>query len=337
MRHIFRFLFKYILLPIIFLFLAFYFWGSSGSLDRNQMADIINYKYVSIQPQDTFSIMTYNIGYLSGMTNNLPFLPDEKLHRENRKKVIQLFQQLQPDFAGFQEIDFNSSRSFNINQMDTLAKYTPYPYGAYTINWDKRYVPFPYWPPTVHFGGMLSGQAILSKYAFVNNKRLVLEKPEEAAFWYNAFYLDRLIQIVQVDLGRPLIIMNVHLEAFYRGTREKQAQALLDTFKDYANNYPVLLIGDFNSRPFFDRDETDPESTIQLFVDEPGIDIAIPDSLYNSNPRIFYTYPTDTPIEKLDYIFYTSDKIRPVEAWIVREAGTISDHLPVYMKFVFTR
>ena len=63
--------------------------------------------------------------------------------------------------------------------MDSIALYCGFLEGAYAVNWDKRYVPFPYWPPVVHFGEMLSGQGVLSKFPILMNKKIVLQKPEE--------------------------------------------------------------------------------------------------------------------------------------------------------------
>jgi len=54
------------------LLLIFYYWGSGGSLNQNQLHQEISLKADQRQSSDTFSIMTYNLGYLSGMTNNLP-------------------------------------------------------------------------------------------------------------------------------------------------------------------------------------------------------------------------------------------------------------------------
>jgi endonuclease/exonuclease/phosphatase family metal-dependent hydrolase len=286
-------------------------------------------------PKDTFSVMTYNIGYLSGMSNNQAVPSDDSLYSANLESAIQFIEMVNADFLAFQEIDFGASRSFKIDQLETIGEQTGYAYGAYSVNWDKQYVPFPYWPPSVHFGKMLSGQGVVSTYPFVHNKRIVLQKPEEEPFYYNAFYLDRLLQITQVDVGRPLIIMNVHLEAFHRNTREEQAKFVSTKVKEYMVNYPVILAGDFNSRPPFASSPGVSEQTIQLFMEIPGLKMAIPDSIYRANEPDYFTFSSGRPVEKIDYIFYTSDKINPVRATVPSQAGQISDHLPVYFEFTF--
>ena len=60
------------LLSIFLVFIiAFYFYGSSGKLqDSDYITTGREYAYKA--STDTFSIMTYNVGYLSGMSNNKP-------------------------------------------------------------------------------------------------------------------------------------------------------------------------------------------------------------------------------------------------------------------------
>lgn len=141
---------------------------------------------------DTLSVLTYNIGYLSGMTNNLPVDRKESLFSDNLSRSIDLLNSYDFDFIGLQEVDFGASRSFNYNQFDSLGIQLDFHQGAYAINWDKLYVPFPYYPFKNHFGRMYSGQGILSKMQLVSNDLIVLRKPISAPFYYNAFYLDRL-------------------------------------------------------------------------------------------------------------------------------------------------
>ena len=58
-------------------------------------------------------------------------------------------------------------------------------------------MPFPYGLPSVNFGKVVSGQSILSKYSLSDYSRIVLERVEDNPFYRDAFYLDRLVQVVQ--------------------------------------------------------------------------------------------------------------------------------------------
>jgi len=200
MRKFFSAVLLYLLIPLLALFIIFLFWGSAGQLRRSQLSQIKNYQYAGVSKRDTLKIMSYNIGYLSGMFNNRPVEVNPELFKANLHKSAELLSKHNPDFIAFQEIDFDADRSGNVHQLDSLAQLANYPYAAIAINWDKNYVLFPYGRPAVHFGQMLSGQAILSKFPVVNQTRIVLPKPE-GNYFYNKFYIDRLIQIVQVDVG----------------------------------------------------------------------------------------------------------------------------------------
>ncbi|MBK6266376.1 endonuclease/exonuclease/phosphatase family protein [Marivirga sp. S37H4] len=322
--------------PIFLLLLlaVFYFWGSSSHYDKEKYDEITTYYSPKPLLSDTLKVMSYNIGYLSGMTNNLAVERTEDLFLKNLKRSRKILRKHQPDFIGFQEIDFGSDRSYDYHQLNRIANPLKYPMGAMAVNWDKSYVPFPYWPIEHHFGRMLSGQAVLSKAQVLSNELIVLDPPVNAPFYYKAFYLDRLIQIVKVEVQeKELIIMNVHLEAFDRETREQQAEYLLQVFEQYTKDYPVLLIGDFNSRPVYATDIDEPEKTTQLFMDQENIGEAISKEDYLSNESKYFTFDTADPYERLDYIFYNKDKIEKIEGDVLREAGDISDHLPVWMSF----
>jgi endonuclease/exonuclease/phosphatase family metal-dependent hydrolase len=314
----------------------FYFWGSSPYFKETEYAGIIDYGFGQHNiDTDTFSVVTYNIGYLSGMNNNVSIRSDQSFYNQNLNKAKGFIKTCNPSFIGFQEIDYYSRRSYFIDQLDSIASYAGYGFGAAAINWDKKYVPFPYWPPWVHFGRVLSGQGILSKFPITFNKRIILPKPPSNPFYYNAFYLDRLIQISEVAINdASLIIVNVHLEAFDKETREHQAELLRDVILDYVDLQPLLLIGDFNSRPPFRGVDSNSEKTISLILEIPGMVAAISEEVYIEDPEKHMTYKSDHPYEKLDYIFYNSGFVKKLEAGTLYEAGMASDHLPVYMKFI---
>jgi endonuclease/exonuclease/phosphatase family metal-dependent hydrolase len=324
------------LFVLILAFVIFYFWASSGTQPRDKLSEIITYTDKPETPaaQEIFKVMTYNMGYLSGMTNNQPVKrPGKAFFDKNTESFLQLLGEIQPDIIGIQEIDFHSKRSHYVNQLETIAKKAGYPYAAKAINWDKRYLPFPYWPLSLHFGRVLSGQAVLSRWPILSTERIVLPKPKSTPFFYNAFYLDRLIQMVKIKIGDSnLIILNVHLDAIDRETREEQAKRLLNIYRSYKDDYPVLLMGDFNSIPpdaprkkdFPDEPVTDfrNDRTIPFFLEDPGLKAADINT---------FTFPTDSPTRKLDYIFYTHDKIRLIKVFVPNIAS--SDHLPTVMQF----
>jgi endonuclease/exonuclease/phosphatase family metal-dependent hydrolase len=328
-------IFVSILLFLSLLISGLYLWGSSGTFpvsDYNQT--IIYTQKDSNVHSDTFSLLTYNLGYLSGMTNNLPMDRSERLFEDNMNRVNSVLATLAPDVVTFQEIDFSSDRSYSVNQLKQIAEANNYGYGGMAVNWDKRYVPFPYWPPANHFGKILSGQAILSHFEITSNDRIVLERPTGQPFYYGAFYIDRLAQIVTVEMaGKKVKIINVHLEAFDPATRRNQAQVVLAIYRDLAVEFPVILAGDFNSQPPFATAPSADDESIGVFFREPGLAGAVTEEIYRPAEPEFFTFHSRQPYQMIDFVFYSAKDIEPLAVSVVREFGEASDHLPVLFEF----
>ena len=322
MKRFLKYLFRFLLLFII-AFVVFFFWASSSTLDESEYAKLIKADGFQIPENDSiFSVITYNIGYLSGMTNNRPIAKPKSLFDDNLQKVISEIQKIQPDIMAFQEIDYDASRSYNINQEEEIA-HVGYGFRARTINWDENYIPFPYWPFSMHFGKVVSGQSTISKYPLKDIQRNVLQRVADAPFHRDAFYIERLAQVVKVVLnGKEVVLINVHLEAFEKETRANQFEEVLTIFNQYKNKYPTILLGDFNSRA---RDE---QAVIQKMfkMTEVGSAAFNLENLEN-------TFDTKAPFERIDYIFYTKNSIDYISGKVLNEFGQASDHLPVFMEF----
>jgi endonuclease/exonuclease/phosphatase family metal-dependent hydrolase len=338
-----------IILGIALLFsVFFFFWASSGSLPADRLSEIKVYSNSRfsrpLQSKSSFKVMSYNIGYLSGMMNNRLVKADIVFFQDNARKFEHLLRKIQPDFIGFQEIDYESYRSYFHNQLDQIAIHSGYRYAAKAINWDRKYVPFPYWPPSIHFRKVISGQAVVSRYPIEMARRIELQPVQHKPFYYRAFYLDRLVQMVRIEInGRQLLIMNVHLEAYEKETREKQAGEVLKIYRSVRDRYPVLLIGDFNCVPpqasqksgFSDEPDMNFEgrNIISLFLQEESLKEAFLDPEFLLSEAKTFTFPSDMPSRKLDYIFYDHRKISCIKADVLKLDS--SDHRPVLMEFSF--
>ncbi|SKB28382.1 Metal-dependent hydrolase, endonuclease/exonuclease/phosphatase family [Parapedobacter luteus] len=316
-----------ILLLVLGFATAFYFWGQQPNRSTTEhvllRTDSLRAGANREEVDTVFSIMTYNIGYLSGMTNNEPVKRDESLFSANLRQAADLLGHLKPDIVCLQEIDYGSTRSYSVDQEAALAD-TIYPFAARAVNWDKRYVPFPYWPPSVHFGKVLSGQSILSKFPVTEHVVDTLAEVASAPFYYRAFYLHRLAQVVKLVVhDKEVMVINVHLEAFDRDTRERHTQAVLRLYQQYSAQYPTVMVGDFNSSP----DEAEPTILEILQANLRSVDLG-------STAEIPYTYDSEHPTSRLDYIFY-NNALELVAGRVVTEAGQVSDHLPVWAAFRF--
>lgn len=318
----------------------FYVWASSGSYDKQNYAAIMDYGAAAeVAAKDSYTVVSYNLGYLSGLANNTTTKPEQASFEANQARAINALKSVNPDIVAFQEIDFAASRSYQVNQAEAMAKALGLGVGAIAINWDKNYLPFPYWPLSAHFGKILSGQAVISRYPIVKNSRTVLQKVAGNNFIYNAFYLDRIVQATEIEIaGRKLVVINTHLEAFDEETRVAQTRFVRSLAEEYAQTYPVILLGDFNSalnRGTFvtasgeELGET-AFSIREMIASEP-FTAAVAQSEWDANP----TFPADSPEYKLDYVFYTPDTLEVLQTQVVSEAGEASDHLPLMTTFRF--
>lgn len=309
----------------VFLVAFTFFWASSAPWPNSKKNRIITFQYPSTKTADgIYSVLTYNLGYLSGHKNNRALVLKETDHSRHMTHVKAVLADLQPDILAFQEIDYLAQRSFDVNQQNSLAK-LGYNAVAQAVNWNINYVPFPFGPPSVNFGRVVSGQSILSKYPITRHDPVVLARVKNTPFYRDAFYLDRLAQVAIIELDtRAIAIINVHLESYDRSTRAIHFEQVIDLYQKYSKKYATLLLGDFNSDP------RNPNALIEQLLQTPSLGNAA----FNRE-NIQTTYPSRRPNERIDYIFYDQKQILELSARVVEEMEFASDHLPVLLTFTF--
>jgi endonuclease/exonuclease/phosphatase family metal-dependent hydrolase len=301
-----------------------FMWATSSNYPEEEYLRLIETTQQGNMTNDSiYSIMTYNIGYLSGMTNNQPVFSTPELFENNLTRVKNNLTNINPDIICLQEIDYNSCRSYHVNQQEEIQK-LGYGYAYQAVNWDVNYLPFPGSPVDLsnHYAEVYSGQSIISRYPISDPERIALKRVNNMPFYRDAFYLDRLAQVCFVNLdGKKVAIINVHLEAFDQATRKEQTRQLMELYNQYQDRMPVLLVGDFNSDP------SSGGATISDILNIPGIASAGIDG--------DKTYPSVNPRTRLDYIFYNKNYIEIKDAEVVTSMEDASDHLPLLMTFTF--
>jgi len=324
----------------------FILWGSSSTISEEEFLKGSTSKGPGTEAasKKIWSLMTYNVGFASGMANSLPYQPGKKYFEKNMATIQAMLKKEKPDFLTVQEIDRDSNRSFHINQVTAIAKKQKYHAVAYAPNFTKNYVPFPYWPPSAHWGKVNSGQALFSSLPVTGQKITHLDPPEDYSLVYRAFYIGRAIQKIEVNLkGRKIFIFNVHLEAWDGPTREKQAAILLDHYRK-VKNHPVIIAGDFNVTPSYaTRKHNFPddsygvvdyrgEKTIDIILQEKSLKTAVSREEYLKNEKKYMTYTSANPHMRIDFIFYNT-LIQKVESRVIAEYVSASDHRPLLMRF----
>ena len=327
------------LILLIVLIWASYPWSLNEKIVK---AEVLHFQPDGMVNNEEYpavvKVQTWNLGFLYGIgSDGSAYEPKEKSFYEDKlNKLVEEIKTSAPDIICLQEIDFDSNRSYGINQARYLAIKAAYPYVAEAVGWNSNYVPFPYLPFSHHFGRIVAGGAILSKYPISSHQIHFLKKPLSKPWWYNIFYPHRYFQEVEIELGEKKVkLINLHLEAFDQGDRKAQAQLLVDKIK---NEKIQLVAGDFNTLPLsatkkrkFQASEDDYESdtTYEILLKSELAEV-IPDSIYALDESRYFTFPSNHPNRRLDYIFYDKS-LKMIKAEVLPSA--LSDHLPLKATF----
>lgn len=325
----------------IFLFL---YWAHLGT-EKHE-----SFQTGTCSPSSTIpnniKIISYNIAYGWGLDEAGE---NEKTLKTNLDRISDVFKNENADIVLLQEVDFASKRTQFIDEAKYLAEKSNYQCYACTTTWIKNYIPFPYWPPSKHFGEMKSGQCVLSRFPITSNERIPLSQRQDKPFFYTAFYLDRALQIVDILVGnKPVKIINTHLEAFDIKNREEHAAELVQLVKDIGSLDNLIIGGDFNALPV--------DATIKkIFPDQPEkrwtewLDVSddtTMEIIISSLPQLSetisketpeqetFTFPSNKPSRRIDYIFFGKD-FEKITGKILN-VGEISDHLPVFLSLELT-
>ncbi len=137
--------------------------------DRETLDTIGFASSIQVETNREYSITSFNIGYGAlGETEDF-FMDGGKTIRPGNKAIVEnnirhikdKLQDLDSDFYVIQEVDEDSKRSYNINQVDELL--LDGMGGSFAYNFKVPYVPFPFPPIGKVNSGLLSMQALQCK------------------------------------------------------------------------------------------------------------------------------------------------------------------------------
>jgi len=287
------------------------------------------------------TVLTWNISYAYGIGSSgrgyIPHSPKE--FQERLARIGRVIRDSNADIVFLQEVDFNSHRSHHVNQLKELSQMTGLNFVAPAVSWQANYIPYPLWPIPHHFGKVYSGGAVLSRYPILNNQVVLHPKPASNSWLRNMFYLFRYSQQVQIQIGsKNVIVLNNHLESYdkknriFQGAELARLVELIDS-----SHYLIIFGGDMNTIPLeasvrrgFADDEKgnfSDDTTMEIICDIHGFKEVVSPQSYLRNEPAYFTYPSDAPNRRLDYIF-VPDNMKIVEAGVLK-TGITSDHLPI--------
>ena len=226
--------------------------------------EVENNPATTLAPSTTYKVATYNIGF-GAYTPDYTFFMDEGIKNDGTKTVgshstavskesveactagaIDTLKKLNVDFALLQEVDTDSTRSYQVNQKAAVETAFPDYSSAFAVNFHSGYLAYPIGDPhgIVNAGLLAVGDAHVdeaTRYSY----------PIDAAFPTKHFDLDRcfLVERLPVSNGKELVLINSHMSAYDEGgvIRAKQFALLTGIMEKEAaaGNY-VIIGGDWN-------------------------------------------------------------------------------------------
>ncbi len=256
-------LFKYfaiIVLVVVVAFALFLGWITAVEYSPEPVEKLVKQGHPLYQKieTDTFNLLDWNIGY-GGLGAEMDFFYDEgthvrsakekvRQHVDNIKKFIQTNDSI--DFWFIQEIDLNSKRSWEIDEVSEITQILQKDHNlVFAKNYDVPFVPVPVTNPMGHAkSGLLSA----SKYPFASAKRFAF--PLIAPWPQRLFLLHRCYALLRYPLpsGKDLVIINSHNTAYiYDSTlRMKELNIIRDKmYEEYSKGNYVVVGADWNANP----------------------------------------------------------------------------------------
>lgn len=292
-------------------------------------------------PSDTFSLLTWNIGY-AGLGEESDFFYDggenvrmtQDIVSKNLAGILQVLDDVsaQTDFIMLQEVDINSKRSYFNNQLFEIKNTLPDFGSAYADNYLVNFIPSPFLNP---FGKVKAGITSLYKDHIYEATRYSF--PGNYAFPHYLFFLDRCFILIKIKtaLDKDLIVINTHNSAYDDGNLKKQQLALLKQvmLEEYTKGNYVIAGGDWNQLPPDSSFLKNQSNVLPKDFPEPGWQ-AFYDLSTSTFRKIDKPYaPKTTQTGVIDY-FIASPNVRALECNSIDLQFKYSDHQPVSLQVI---
>jgi endonuclease/exonuclease/phosphatase family metal-dependent hydrolase len=236
-----------------------------------------------------------------------------------------------------QEVDEDSKRSYNINQIDKLV--VDKMGRSFAYNFKVKYVPFPF-PP---IGKVNSGLLSMASHTIKDSERVSLPNP--FSWPVRTVNLKRAMLLTRYPIKgneHDFVVINFHLEAYDSGEGKIAQTKLLSEIisKEYEKGNFVIAGGDWNQTLIKDL-KVDPTLLTEWTAPtvewdslpswEMGVDTKTPTNRSLIKP---YVGNKDKLAKFFIDGFIVSPNIKIIETKVSAMDFRYSDHEPVQMKFM---
>ena len=330
----------YILLALVLIVLAYviYVFAAYYRVEDWQTLSVVHCDAASAAPMAdapqtgvTYRVSSANVGFGAYSDDYSFFMDGGKESRarsrqavdENMRGEVSLVKDLSPDFALFQEVDIDGTRSWHIAEdayLSDVMENSEFN-EVFAQNYDSPYLFYPLINP---HGANQSGILTLSRHPISSAVRRSL--PIETSVM-KLVDLDRCYSVSRVPMenGRELVLYNLHLSAYTSdGTiATEQLQMLCaDMLAEYENGNYCVAGGDFNK---------------DLLGNSAGLSLVVPfdpEHPVATCRTANEPYNEETTFRVTVDGFLVSDNVEAVSADVVDAGYRYSDHNPIYMDFI---
>lgn len=227
----------------------------------DNMELVVNNNTQMIANAEQYKIVTYNVGF-GAYSPDYTFFMDTGVMKDGTKTqgkygtarskseverniggAANTLKELNPDFAIIQEVDYDSTRSYKVDQREYFS-FDGYA-SVFACNYHSSYLMYPFNDP---HGKNNAGIMTLSKYAVTDSTRYSFPIADGFSKFTD---LDRCFSVthISVDGGKTLSVISLHMSAYDEGgvIRKKQAELLKSVLeREYSAGNYVIAGGDFN-------------------------------------------------------------------------------------------
>ena len=321
----------------------------------NQALTVENQTSEKAKTDEEYRMISFNIGF-GAYEQDFGFFMDggsrawawskERLNT-NLEKINAFLAKEDADFFLIQEVDFDSTRTYHVDERPGIAAALSGQNYTFAQNWDSAFL---FAPPTQPHGSARTGIMTFSHFRFDSSVRRSL--PVETGFM-KIIDLDRCYSVNRVPLenGKELVIYNTHLSAYTSDGKiaEEQLRMMVAEMQaEYDKGNFCIAGGDLNKDLSGDAVKFFGTSAGDYTWAQP-----IPASIFQgSNVKLIFPYDetkktpscrnadgpwTHDPLTQ--YVltvdgFLVTDNVEILSADVIDTDFMFSDHNPVELKFV---